>query len=83
MQKIDVENVFEDEKQNKASIFSGSFRYLAPIVINAIANNNFQQLKKAASFNDAIYNLTILEAIKKSANENSVVVLGKGNNKYV
>ena len=28
--------VYEDERDNKASIFSGSFRYLAPQIIKAI-----------------------------------------------
>lgn len=82
-QQIEVENVYPDEKENKASIFSGSFRYLAPLVVEAILSGNYEKLKKAASFDDAIYNLVILDAIQKSANENTAFILNKEKNSYV
>lgn len=80
---VDVSGVFQDEKENKASIFSGSFRYLAPLVVEAIMNKEFKNLQKAATVEDAIYNLNILEAIKISANTGVSVVFNKELNSYV
>jgi oxidoreductase domain protein len=80
---IQVEDVMQDEKENKVSIFSGTFRYLAPIVVNAIISNDFSALKRAASFNDACYNLRVLDAIKKSANTGATIIFKKGTNNYV
>ncbi len=82
VKEVEVKGVFDDEKENKASIFSGSFRYLAPLVVKAIKTNNFKDLNKAASFEDAVINLTMLEAIKKSANTGSAIVFGKEKNNY-
>ena len=82
-QQVEVENVYQDEKENKASIFSGSFRYLAPLVVEAILSANYEKLKKATSFDDAIYNLVISDAIQESANKNMAVILNKEKNSYV
>ncbi len=81
--EVDVANVFQDERENKISIFSGSFRYFAPIIIKAIQTNNTDLISKSATFKDAIYNLTILEAIKKAANRGEGVAIGKETNDYV
>ena len=81
--KIVVEDVFDDERENKVSIFSGSFRYFAPIIIEAIQTNNYELISKSATFADAKYNLKILDAIHQSANNGIGVVLGKESNSYV
>lgn len=82
-QSVEVDGVFADELENRASIFSGSFRYLAPIVVGALRTGNMEALRNAAGFKDAEYNLTILNAIKKSANCGTSVLMGKLDNKYV
>lgn len=80
---VNVKGVYSDEQQNQVSIFSGSFRYFAPIVIKAIVSGNYSLISESADFEDAIYNLTMLEAIKNSANKGESLLLGKETNKYV
>lgn len=46
-------------------------------------NKEFKNLQKAATVEDAIYNLNILEAIKISANTGVSVVFNKELNSYV
>ena len=82
-QPVMVEGVFSDEAENKISIFSGSFRYFAPILAKAIKGNDASLVADAATFIDAQYNLKILDAIQKSANEGAGVSLGDGGNSYV
>ncbi len=82
-QKVDVTGVFEDEQLNKISIFSGSFRYFAPLVIKAIETGDYSLISTSASFEDAMYNLKVLDGIKTSANKGEGVVLGKETNIYV
>jgi len=83
-QVISVEGVFPDEAENKASIFSSSFRYLAPLIIQSIQTNDFLKIASAASFKDAKYNISILDAIKHSANNNSnVISMAKDRNQYI
>lgn len=82
-QTIEVSGAFQDERENKASIFSGSFRYLAPLVVDSILTGDNSKIKQAASFEDAVYNLTILDAIKLSANQNEVVKFKEEKNNYV
>jgi predicted dehydrogenase len=82
-QPITVEGVFPDEAENKISIFSGSFRYFAPVIIKAIQKNDYSFVSDAATFNDAIYNIGLLDAIQKSANQGVGLSLGKENNNYV
>lgn len=69
---INLEGVYEDERNNQVSIFSGSFRYFAPNIIRAISENDGHYLDIAAKFRDAMYTFDILEKIKKSANENCI-----------
>lgn len=73
MNLIDLEGVFDDERKNQISIFSGSFRYFAPNIVSAIAENDECYLKNAAKFKDAIYTFDILEGIKKSVDENCII----------
>lgn len=81
---VEVEGVFDDEKENKVSIFSGSFRYFAPILVSAIKTGKRNKLIDAATFADAAYNLKILDAIQKSANTGETIKLNKfKQNKYV
>lgn len=82
-QEILVEGVYEDEQLNKVSIFSGSFRYFAPLIIKAIQNDDFSYIDIATTFSEAQYNIKILDGIKQSANTGTGVVLGKGENQYV
>lgn len=82
-QVTEVEDVFEDEKANKISIFSGSFRYFAPQILKAIQTNDFSWISKSATFEDAVYNINILEAIKQSANRGKGVSFGEETNNYV
>lgn len=76
--QIEVLNVFDDEKENKVSIFSGSFRYLAPKIIHSIETGSFSSIAEAASFTDALKTQVILDAIKKSALEGKSVVISDG-----
>lgn len=80
---VEIQNVFEDEKANKVSIFSGSFRYFAPLIVEAIQTKNYSLLDNAAKFEDALYNIKLLDDIKRSANCGLGTLVGKGNNKYV
>ncbi len=80
---IDVDNVYEDERENKTSIFSGSFRYLAPLLISAVSENDKAPIISAATPKEYYYCLRILEAIKESANNSTIVSFGKELNQYV
>ena len=82
-QLVEVEGVFEDERQNKASLFSGSFRYFAPLVIRKLMGENVPELEKAATLKQALYNCKILDGIKVSANTGVQVVYSKKENEYV
>lgn len=76
-QQVEVDGVFDDEKENKASIFSGSFRYFAPKLVTSILKKKFNAIQDCATFADAKYNLTILDAIKESANTGLSVQINK------
>lgn len=82
-QIIDVDEVYEDERENKISIFSGSFRYFAPLIIKAVETGCNSFVSTSARFEDAVYNLQVLDAIKQSANMGKAVILGKETNIYV
>lgn len=69
----DIEGVYEDEKKNEVSIFSGSFRYYAKNIIRAISENDYHYLEPSANFSDAMYTFDVLEKIKKAANENCII----------
>jgi len=78
-----VEGVYDDERENRVSIFSGSFRYFAPLLIRAIETGDHSNIAKAATFADAQYNIRLLDAIKRSANASSGIALGTRSNQYV
>lgn len=80
---VDVNGVYEDEQENKISIFSGSFRYFAPLIIKAIETGDSSFVSTSASFKDALYNLMVLDAIRQSANTGNNIVFGKEMNAYV
>ncbi len=82
-QKVDVTGVFEDERENKASLFSGSFRYFAPLVVKKLLGEDTPELCDAATLEQAKYNCKILDAIKKSANTGIPVVYSCEENNYV
>lgn len=82
-QIIEVNNVFDDERENKASLFSGSFRYFAPLVIEKLLGNEVKELDNVATLEDAKYNGMILDAIKKSSNSGIPVVFFREENIYV
>lgn len=81
-EKVEVEGVFDDEKANKASLFSGSFRYFAPKIISAI-EGDIDEIARSANIVDAIYNCTLLDAIQLSANTGEAVTFKKIKNRYV
>lgn len=82
-ERVEVAGVFDDEKENKASLFSGSFRYFAPKIIEAIISRSTDGIERSALISDAIYNCSILDAIQQSANKGGAVVFGREENEYV
>ena len=81
VENINPEGVYQDELENKVSIFSGSFRYLVPMLIECIKNND-NKISGAASPSDSIYCLKILDAIKESSNKGISVNFEKEENNY-
>lgn len=82
VQPIDVEGVFDDERANKASLFSGSFRYFAPLVIKQLQGYNVPEMNDVATIEQAKYNCNILDAIKQSSNSGIPVVFSCEENSY-
>lgn len=82
-QVVNVEGVFDDERANKASLFSGSFRYFAPLVIQLLHGEDVPGLEDAATIEQAKYNCQLLDAIKQAANTGNPVVFGCEENNYV
>lgn len=72
---IDVDGVFDDERTNKASIFSGSFRYLVPELFNKLANRADSKLYLAADFSQGLAVQRILDASLESYKTQSMVRL--------
>ncbi|HEY3412817.1 MAG TPA: Gfo/Idh/MocA family oxidoreductase [Armatimonadota bacterium] len=66
---IPVLGATEDDRDNKVSIFKGSFVYLAPLLIRAIAEKDRTLLASAASFDDAVHTQRVLDCIRASASE--------------
>ena len=79
---INPEGVFEDEARNEVSIFSGSFRYLAPKIIKAIQTNDRNDISIATTPKDSIYCLKILDAIKESTNSGNSMLFENESNLY-
>ncbi len=77
-QEILVEGVTQEEKENKISIFKGSFKYYANLILSAIENKDIELIKNASTIEDAIENQKVLDAIKKSAITGNTIELNKG-----
>lgn len=82
-QIVQVDNVFDDERRNKASLFSGSFRYFAPLIIKKLLGEEVKELDDVATLEDAKYNCMILDAIKNSSNAGMSIVFSREENNYV
>ena len=80
--KINPDGVYQDELENKVSIFSGSFRYFVPKIIKSIKTNNNDEISIAATPKSSIYCLKILDAIKASANKGISISFEKETNSY-
>lgn len=79
---INPDGVYQDEIENKVSIFSGSFRYLAHKLIKSIQTTNKDEISIAATPKDSIYCLKILDAIKESANKGTSICFEEETNSY-
>lgn len=79
---INPNGIYQDELENKVSIFSGSFRYLIPKLIKSIQTNNSDYIKIATTPKDSIYCLKILDAIKESSNKGVSINFEEEKNNY-
>lgn len=79
---INPDGVYQDELENKVSIFSGSFRYLADKIIKSIQTENNDEISIAATPKDSIYCLKILDAIKDSSNKGISINFCEETNSY-
>lgn len=77
-QEIKVEGVTVEERENKVSIFSGSFIYCAKPLLSAIESGNINILNNASKIEDAIENQTILEAIRESTITGKTIEINSG-----
>jgi len=78
VENINVSGVKDEERENKVSIFSGSFVYFAEKIVEYFKEKDESILKNAARFEDAIYTQTLLDAIQKSNNEGVTIKLNEG-----
>ena len=65
---IPVAAVSASERENRVSIFSGSFTYFAPEIVNSIRTGDWSGLEPAAKFSDAQDVQVALEALARAAN---------------
>lgn len=77
-QVISVNDVTDEERKNKVSIFSGSFIYYAKPILDSIKYNDYSILNKASNIHDAIENQVILDAIKESNLTGKTIILNNG-----
>lgn len=77
-QEIKVDGVTTEERENKVSIFSGSFIYCAKPLLSSIENSNSILLKNVSKIEDAIENQIILEAIKESNMTGKTIEINSG-----
>lgn len=59
---VEVDSVFDDEKANRVSIFSGSFRYCAGKFVEAAETGNLGGISEACTLEQSRYTQTILDA---------------------
>lgn len=78
IKKIQVENVTNEELENKVSIFKGSFIYFAKSIVDAISKKDDSFIEGAAFFENAYNIQVVLDAIQTSALSGDVVVIKDG-----
>lgn len=85
VQSITVSGVRELERENKVSIFSGSFVYFAPAIVKSLESGDWSDLEPAAKFVDAYKVQVILDALAVAANQGTMQRLsgGETNRGYV
>lgn len=76
--QIEIVGVTDEERDNKVSIFSGSFVYFAEEIVKYFAEGKATTLGAAAKFEDAVYTQVLLDAIRDSSIEGSLVKLNDG-----
>lgn len=77
-EEIIADGVTEEEKNNKVSIFSGSFIYFAKPLLNSIETGRLELINNASKIEDSIENQIILDVIKKSNDTGKTIELNKG-----
>ncbi len=78
VESLDVQGVTDEERANRASIFSGSFVYFARSIVDFLLLSNAHALDPAAKFKDALYTQALLDAIKVSSLEGTIIKLNEG-----
>jgi predicted dehydrogenase len=76
--QIEVDGVTDEERDNKVSIFSGSFVYFADKIVKYFTGIEASAINRAAKFEDAVYTQVLLDAIRDSSTEGSLVRLNDG-----
>jgi predicted dehydrogenase len=72
VEPIAVNGVTERERDNKVSIFSGSFMYFAPEIVKSLESSDWSDLEAAARFVDAYKVQVVLDALAASANDGAL-----------
>lgn len=80
---VNCSELFQDEKNNKISIFTSSFRYFAPKIVEAIAYSDATKIENASTFEDARYTFRLLDAVGTAANQGGLVNLKKKQSTYI
>ncbi len=65
---VPVARISESERENRVSIFSGSFTYFAQEIVHAVRTGDWIGLEPAAQFSDAQGVQVALEALARAAN---------------
>jgi len=82
---ITVTGVTEGERENRVSIFGGSFAYFAPAIVKALESGDWGDLEPAARFVDAYEVQVVLDALAAAANEGTLhrFSVSEGEREYV
>ena len=72
VEPITVTGVTERERENKVSIFSGSFVYFAPAIVKSLESGDWSDLAPAARFADAYKAQVVLDALAAAANQGTM-----------
>jgi predicted dehydrogenase len=70
--------VCDDEATNSVSIFASSFRYFAPRLVDAALTGDHTGIADASTFQNALDNHAILDAIRVAAKSGEMVVVKDG-----